>query len=92
MGDNGLLPSNSLLCHRAIAGWYLSQPGTPAELPSSQLVAAYLCRHEGVQYAVVTTTDCGSIGGGVQVLSVFHVWRNDALVRINCWPKEIESY
>lgn len=92
MGDNRLLPSNALLCHRAIAGWYLSQPGAPTELPGSQLVAAYLCRHQGIRYAVVTTTDCGSISGGVQVLSVYHVRSNEALVRIDCWPQEIESY
>jgi hypothetical protein len=89
---NGRLPHNPLLCIRAITGWYLSRRPAAGPPACGEYVAAYLCRHEGTRYAVVTTTDSGSISDQVQVLGVYLIRGNDTLVQLRRWPGEIEHY
>lgn len=90
MNDNGRLPADPLLCSRAIVGWYLSRSAPADPVPSGQYVAAFMCQHEETRYAVVTTTNCGNISGGTDVLAVYLIRPNDSLARLNRWPAEIE--
>ena len=92
MDWNGRLPHSPFLCNRAIVGWYLSQRAATEPVASGQYVAAYLCQHEGTRYAVVTTTNSGSISDRIHVLAVYVICGNDALVRVCRWPCEIEGY
>ncbi len=89
---NGRLPHDPFVCNRAIVGWYLSSPQPARTLAGGCYVAAYLCQHGGLRYAVVTTTSGGSIGDGVQVLAVYLIARSGALARTSRWPGAIEGY
>ena len=92
MDWNGRLPHNPFLCNRAIAGWYVTRRPAAGPPAGGQYVAAYLCQYEGTRYAVVTTTNSGSISAQVQVLAVYLIREDDALIRLCCWPDAIESY
>ncbi len=92
MDRNRRLPHNPFLCNRAIVGWYLSQRPAADRPASGQYVAAYLCQHEGTRYAVVTTTNNGSVSDQIDVLAVYLIRGNDGLVRLCYWPGEIEGY
>jgi hypothetical protein len=92
VAENRRLPLDSQLCHRAIADWYLTRHGVHDLPAGGGYVAAYLCQHEGTRYAVVTTSCAGSTSRGVQVLAVYLIRRNGALVRLSKWPEEVEPY
>ena len=82
MDDNGRLPHDPFLCNRAIVGWYLSDSASASSPPGGRYVAAYICQHEGLRYAVVTTASKGTISPGVQVLAVYLIRGDDTLTRV----------